>query len=219
MSEFSKSIITVAAIALLSGCATGILRVDQDRYNDGTSLQFLQGSSLVGLPDGDRIGLVVPPAFVTDDTSEGLGRAVRIGDRIEFTTVNDHSVPDRYQIVWTGARLSQSQAVTNIILRDDAGDEALRIRYQLNEIDVIWGDDVGLAPVFQPHIPHEVRIILHMNGAAAAADVTITQGITVILDSKNLDLIDREFSRLDVIEIRTQTDYEMKDLIAITQQN
>lgn len=203
--------ISVASI-LLSGCASGVLRVDQDRYNHGATLQ---NGTILGPPQGDFFENIVPPAFVTDDTPGDIGRAIRIGDRILFSTVSDHAIPDRYQIVWTGVRSSVGQAVTNIILRDDAGDEALRVRYQLNDIDVIWGDDVGLSPAFHSQAPHEVRIILHMNGASTSADIIITQGSSVIMDRRNLDLIDREFSRLDVVEVRTQTDYHMKDLVAV----
>ncbi len=216
MSKFSKPLIISTVVALLSGCASGILQVDQDRYNNGDSLQYFQNSIILGPPEGDSFGLIVPPAFVTDDTPGDMGRAVRIGDRIEFNTVKNHSVPDRYLITWTGTRQSQGQAITDIILRDDAGHEAFRVHYQLNDIDIIWGDDVGLVPATQPQLPHEIRITLHMKGANVAADIMITRNDEVIMDRKNLDLIDREFSRLDVIEVRTQTNYDMKNLVAIT---
>ena len=215
----TKPFSCVIAFVLVGACAQGVLRVDQDRYSAGTSLQSLQGSVILGPPDGDRFGLVVPPASISDDGPGTIGRAVRIGDRIEFIA-QAHDAPDRYQVVWTGAREATTsgvslRGVTQVILRDDAGDEALRIRYQFNQLEIIWDGDSPGPVTLQPSVPHEVSVVLHMRGATSAADVTVTQGDTVILSRPNLSLIDGEFTRLEVVEVRTDVDYYMKDLIAV----
>ncbi|MDU0356279.1 hypothetical protein RS130_22460 [Paraglaciecola aquimarina] len=223
MFNFKKVGAISIVLVLMSSCVSGILNVDQDRYSAGTSLDMLPSKVILGPPDGDRFGTLYAPVFVTDDTAFDLGRAIRIGERAEFKTDPEHAVPDRYQIVWTGSRESIGRVVTNIIFRDEQGDEAVRVRYELNRIDVVWGDDVGIGyATLQPNLPHEIRVVLDMNGghsAGYAANVTITQGDEVILERNNLDFIDSAFRRLDVVEVRTQTNYDIKDLIAITLQD
>ncbi|MFP7570414.1 hypothetical protein [Marivita sp. S2033] len=207
--------LAVATFAALGACGvSGILRVDQDRYSNGFAL--LRSTTILGPPEEDSIGEIRPPVRITDATPFDMGRAVLIGDRAEFLTDPNHTVPSRYQIVWTGARTSVSDAVNNIILRDDDGREALRIQYTLNRIDAIWADDVGLAPgTLNASLPHEVRIILYMTGVKRA-DVTATRDGEVLFQRTGIELIDSGFSRLDAVEVRSQTDYFMRDLVATT---
>ena len=217
MARFVRPLIALTTATLLGGCASSfILNVDQNLYGDGFDLQDQQGSFISGEPGSDSFGIMVPLVDVTDDAPNGLGLAVRVGNRAEFNTA-DHTPPERYQVVWQGARTAQSSATSRIIFRDDAGHQAVRIEYQGNQLQPVWASNGGPGPIsLNPSIPHEVRVTLNMTGATASADVRVTQNGQVILDRPNLRFIDGDFRSLDVVEVRSQTDYFMKNLVAVT---
>lgn len=115
MARFVRPLIALTTATLLGGCASSfILNVDQNLYGDGFDLQDQQGSFISGEPGSDSFGIMVPLVDVTDDAPNGLGLAVRVGNRAEFNTA-DHTPPERYQVVWQGARTAQSSATSRII--------------------------------------------------------------------------------------------------------
>ena len=212
-------IVAVFSVFTLSGCASGILRADQDRYTGDLAFSVLGSTSLLGPPNGDQLRPLGASGSITDNTPGGLGRAFRINDQLEFVA-RTHTVPDRYTVVWSGVHTNaSSSAVTRIRLREESGEDALEIRYVAGTVEVIWGEDVGLAPTsLSANLPHQVNITIR-NGAVARADVTVSVGDETILTRPNLELIDAGFERLEIFEIIAQSEYYIQDLIAVSVNN
>ncbi len=207
----------------LCSSSTSILRLNLSTYAAGVSLEPLENGVIPGLPDNDTFGQINPNVAVVENVSPVLpGKAVHLSPQVTNAAVMElktapHDIPEQYRIGWRGMRNSIDTSPTNIILRDDAGREALRIRISDNRLEFI-SDQPESNPHFQFSTlsTHDVAITLEMSGAPAAR-IQVDEPDGRTYQTPRLGLVDSDFRKLEVIEVHSAGEYLIRDVVVVAQ--
>ncbi|MEJ2503894.1 MAG: hypothetical protein P8177_11385 [Gemmatimonadota bacterium] len=207
---------------LLAGCDAddpdipAVVRSNVDEYD--APHQFDSGGSaqsIPGNPDGDAVIVVGFGATVVADGPLD-GNALRIDDTEVRYRAATHAVPDRYQITWTGLRDNHASAPTRIRVEDGNGREAIALRFVGNDLSIQAGEQLPGPATFSTTQAHAVTLVIDMGGAKFAR-VTVEEDGNTLFETPQLDLIDSDFSRLNIVGFQSAdgVSYFMRDLIGI----
>jgi hypothetical protein len=207
--------LAVAVLAAASGCASTILSANLSQYNNGTDLANVS-QNIPGTPNGDFVTDIISPVVVTSGGTTLLnGNKLRVNGRVNYRPA-EHEVPQQYQVVWRGLRDNHSATPTFIRLQDSSGRNAVVLRFERDRLTARNAPDSEAS--FAMNRTHDVSILIFLQGAIRRVRVSITeqdQGTAIPLyTSQPLDLMDTDFSRLDVVQFESASDanYFVQDL-------